>query len=69
GDNAVERFRAIEDTAMTVNKHLLKLNGVNSEQEFEEKYKEKLDGSTYLKHYVTKEDSVYIAKHGIPDTW
>ncbi|OEK09431.1 hypothetical protein A8C32_11985 [Flavivirga aquatica] len=69
GRAPIDRFRAIEDTSMTIAKHILKINGVKTEQEFEEKYGEKLDGSTYLKHYIKKEDSIYISKHGIPDTW
>ncbi|WP_237275636.1 DUF2931 family protein [Tenacibaculum ovolyticum] len=70
GDNAVERFRAIEDTAMTVTKYRLNNSQVKSVEQYVKEYgKEYMADSLYLKEILSKEIRDYVKKHGIPDRW
>ncbi|OEK09430.1 hypothetical protein A8C32_11980 [Flavivirga aquatica] len=70
GRAPIDRFRAIEDTSMTPQKFLLNATGTKSAEEFEKDYGRPLyTNQEIMMDYMTKEDSIYISKHGIPDTW
>ncbi|OEK09428.1 hypothetical protein A8C32_11970 [Flavivirga aquatica] len=70
GRAPIDRFRAIEDTSITVTKYRLKNAQVQSIEQYIEEYgKAYRPDSLYLRGLISKEDSIYISKHGIPDTW
>ncbi len=66
----IARFRAKEDTTLTPQKFLLNATNVKNEVEFEIKYGRPLyTNQEIMMDYMSKEDSIYVRKHGIPDKW
>ncbi|MBL4746180.1 MAG: DUF2931 family protein [Flavobacteriaceae bacterium] len=64
------RFRAKEDTTLTPRKFLLNATNLKNEEEFEITYGRPLyTNQEIIMDYMSKEDSLYVRKHGIPDKW